>query len=94
MLGRGANCALLDALSLAEVVNSPSIITSYMRSLKLRRVVDENVDRRIRERRKGALLQGMVYLGDNRLEEFCRNHGLKAALGWLRDPKESTSTSA
>lgn len=83
MLGRGANCALLDVLSIAEALQAPFISSRYIRHVALRKCVRANVERRLREQQRGAFVQKMVYFGDNKLKEFLRDHGLEAALGWI-----------
>ena len=83
MLGKGANCALLDAVDLAETLKRPSIRISYKRRYELKRRADENVKRRTRERTRAGTIQNLVYLGDTRLREFCREKGLEVALEWI-----------
>lgn len=83
MLGRGANCALLDVLSIAEALESPSSSTRYARNIALRKCVRTNVDRRVVERQRGAFVQNLVYFGDNKLKEFLRDHSMKKALDWV-----------
>jgi 2-polyprenyl-6-methoxyphenol hydroxylase-like FAD-dependent oxidoreductase len=87
MLGKGANCALLDALDLAEILRKPAALVPSTRHLELRKCAAENVKRRLRERQRCALIQNLVYFGDNKLKEFCREHGLKMAMGWIDDPR-------
>ena len=87
MLGKGANCAILDALDLAEKLRMPSATVSSALRYELQKCAAENVKRRVRERQRGALIQSLVYFGDNRLKEFCRDQGLKMAMGWIDDPR-------
>jgi len=87
MLGKGANCALLDAMDLAEKLRTPSAIVPYTRRGDLLACAAENVKRRLKERQRSALIQSLVYFGDNKLKEFCRERGLKMALDWIDDPK-------
>ena len=88
MLGKGANCALLDAVSLTERLEKPWTSTSrYERGRELYSFAVENVKRRLAERKRSALVQNIVYFGDNKFKEFWRNHSLKIALGWIEDPK-------
>jgi 2-polyprenyl-6-methoxyphenol hydroxylase-like FAD-dependent oxidoreductase len=87
MLGKGANCALLDALDLAETLRKPRALFPSTRRVDLRECAAENVKRRLRERQRSALIQNLVYFGDNKLKEFCRERGLKMALGWIDDPR-------
>lgn len=49
------------------------------RRSELRRRAEENVKRRMKERQRAALIQSLVYFGDNKLKEFCRDQGLKMA---------------
>lgn len=83
MLGRGANCALLDVLSIAEALQTQFISSRYIRHVTLRKCVRANVERRLREQQRGTFVQKMVYFGDNKLKEFLRDHGLEVALGWI-----------
>ncbi len=87
MLGKGANCAILDALDLAEKLRMPSATLSSTLRYGLQKCAAENVKRRLRERQRGALIQSLVYFGDNKFKEFCREQGLKMAIGWIDDPR-------
>ncbi|PQE32202.1 FAD-dependent monooxygenase protein [Rutstroemia sp. NJR-2017a WRK4] len=108
-LGKGANCALLDAVSLAETLSPPvtppgtsqsSNVQSYPQkprqsrlpptiSLRpaLRTFAAENVKRRHRERQRSAFLQNLMYFGDNKFKEYCRERVLRSALGWVEGTK-------
>lgn len=88
MLGKGANCALQDILTLSDSLRSPSVSSQYVRRLALHKSVGQNVNRRLRERQRSAFVHSMVYFGDNKIKEVCRDHGLKKALGWIQDPKQ------
>lgn len=79
MLGKGANCALLDAVDLAESLRRPDMLSPNKRRTELRKRVEENVKRRMKERQRASLIQSLVYFGDNKLKEFCRDQGLKMA---------------
>jgi len=83
MLGRGANCALLDVMSIAEALQTQFISSRYIRHVALRKCVRNNVERRLKEQQRGAFVQKMVYFGNNKLKEYLRDHGLEAALGWI-----------
>jgi 2-polyprenyl-6-methoxyphenol hydroxylase-like FAD-dependent oxidoreductase len=85
MLGKGANCALLDAVDLAETLSRPAALKASTRRSELRKRAEENVKRRMRERQRSALIQNLVYFGDNKLKEFCREHSLKMAFDWIND---------
>ncbi|KAF4636347.1 hypothetical protein G7Y89_g1739 [Cudoniella acicularis] len=87
MLGKGANCALLDALDLSDALQKPSMLIPSMRNTELHQAATENVKRRTRERQRSALMQSFVYFGDSKLKEFCKFYGLKMALGWIDDPR-------
>lgn len=78
MLGKGANCALLDAVSLAETLTSPN----YQRRspIRLHKYVSENIDRRMLERHRSALMQKIVFYGDNKLKGFMRDKALPYTL--------------
>ncbi|KAI9644977.1 hypothetical protein NHQ30_007012 [Ciborinia camelliae] len=111
-LGKGANCALLDAVSLAEALSPPVSVsppsTSQSENIQLtsessprpprtrgaaefrpmlRSFAMENVKRRHGERQRSAFLQNLVYFGDNKFKEYCRERVLKSALGWVEGTK-------
>lgn len=110
-LGKGANCALLDAVSLAETLSPPSSPQSTFQGENIQLTSDytprprqkhvgtvelrpalrtfaaENVKRRHRERQRSAFLQNLVYFGDNKFKEYCRERVLKSALGWVEGTK-------
>src|SRR4051812_24260649 len=108
-LGKGANCALLDAVSLAETLSPPvtppgtsqsSNVQSYPQKPRqsplpptlhlrpaLRTFAAENVKRRHRERQRSAFLQNLMYFGDNKFKEYCRERVLRSALGWVEGTK-------
>ena len=83
MLGKGANCALLDTIDLAETLQRPSMIKASKRRAELQKRAEEGVKRRMKERQRSALIHNLVYLGDSKLKEFVKEHGLKAAFGWV-----------
>ncbi|ESZ93924.1 hypothetical protein SBOR_5683 [Sclerotinia borealis F-4128] len=110
-LGKGANCALLDAVSLAETLSppisppstsqgnnfqltsddNPQSSRKFVGTIELRPALRtfaaENVKRRHRERQRSAFLQNLVYFGDNKFKEYCRERVLKNALGWVTGTK-------
>lgn len=82
-LSRGANCALLDAASLAECLTSPTYdrhsptdINAYMK---------ENIERRLNERLRSFLMQKIVFPGQNSLKGFVRNITLPRKLHRIDD---------
>lgn len=85
MLGKGANCALLDAVDLSESLSRPAMLVPSRRPQELRKRADESVKRRLKERQRSALMQNLVYFGDNKLKDFCRERGLKMAMDWIED---------
>jgi len=92
MLGKGANCAILDALSLGEgleVCSFDRIYSNRQLYRQLCKFAIDNVERRHRERSRSGTIQTMVYLGENKVMEFLRDHGLRMALGWIKDPHQS-----
>jgi 2-polyprenyl-6-methoxyphenol hydroxylase-like FAD-dependent oxidoreductase len=95
MLGKGANCAILDALSLAEaleVCSSSRGFSNFNIRRQLFKFSIDNVERRQKERHRSGVVQNLVYLGENKVLEFCRQHSLKMALGWIGDSHESEGT--
>jgi hypothetical protein len=87
MLGKGANCAIPDAPDLAEKLRISDPIVTSTRGHELQKYAAENVKRRLRERQRSGLIQSLVYFGDNKLEEFCREQWLKIAIGLIDDPR-------
>jgi 2-polyprenyl-6-methoxyphenol hydroxylase-like FAD-dependent oxidoreductase len=77
-LSRGANCALLDAVSLAECLTSPSYDRRSPTGLDS--YVKENIERRLRERHRSLLMQKIMFFGQNRLKGYVRNKALPLAL--------------
>jgi 2-polyprenyl-6-methoxyphenol hydroxylase-like FAD-dependent oxidoreductase len=63
MLGKGANCALLDALDLAETLRKPRALVPSTRRVDLHECAAESVKRRLMERQRSALIQNLVYFG-------------------------------
>lgn len=78
MLGKGANCALLDAVSLAETLTSQTY--SRRSPIRLQKYVTENIERRMRERHRSALMQKLVFYGDNKVKGFLRDKALPYTL--------------
>jgi hypothetical protein len=77
-LSRGANCALLDAISLAECLTSP--MYDRHSPTNIRAYVNENIERRSNERLRSFLMQKIVFPGQNSLKGFVRNMTLPIAL--------------
>ncbi|KAL5353459.1 hypothetical protein ACLOAV_001496 [Pseudogymnoascus australis] len=77
-LSRGANCALLDAVSLAECLTSPTYDRHSPASISA--YVNENIERRSHERLRSFLMQKVVFPGQNSLKGFVRNMALPLAL--------------
>jgi len=91
-LGKGANCALLDAFSLAETLSfGTKSVLSYSLRYELPKFAADNISRRLRERQRSAFVQNIMFFGRNRIERYCREKVLKAALGWIEDaPSKDT----
>ncbi|KFZ19616.1 hypothetical protein V501_00617 [Pseudogymnoascus sp. VKM F-4519 (FW-2642)] len=82
MLSRGANCALLDAISLAECLTSP---TYDQCSPGLNTYVKENIERHVRERHRSFLMQKIMFFGQNRLKGYVRDKALPLTLCRIDD---------
>ncbi|KFY06965.1 hypothetical protein V492_07570 [Pseudogymnoascus sp. VKM F-4246] len=82
-LSRGANCALLDAISLAECLTSPTYDRHSPTSISA--YVNENIERRSNERLRSFLMQKVVFPGQNNLKGFVRNLTLPHALRQIDD---------
>lgn len=83
ILSRGANCALLDAMSLADHITSPTYDRSSPTSLDA--YVKENIERRLNERYRSYLLQKVMFSCQNRFMGFVRNTTLPLALRRIDD---------
>lgn len=85
-LGKGANCALLDAFSLAETLSmGTKSVHPFSRRYELNKFAIDNISRRLRERQRSGFLQNILFFGGNRVERYCREKVLKAALSWIED---------
>ncbi|KAI9742544.1 MAG: hypothetical protein M1818_003684 [Claussenomyces sp. TS43310] len=95
-LGKGANCALLDAISLAETLSLPpkKILSQPLLRRELRKFTVDNIDRRLRERQRSGLLQNLMFFGNSRFKSYFRQKLLKAALGYIEDPKTESGRRA
>lgn len=82
-LSRGANCALLDAASLAECLTSPT----YERHspTDINAYVKENIERRLNERHRSFLMHKIMFPGQNSLKGLVRNMTLPLALHRIDD---------
>jgi len=78
---------MLDAIDLTERLRISNPIMLSTRRYELQTCAAENVKRRLRERQRSGLIESLVYFGDNKLKEFCREQGLKMAIGWIDDPR-------
>jgi hypothetical protein len=78
MLGKGANCALLDAVQLAELLTSKT--WNIRNRYRLTKYVEENIERRSRERQRSAMMQRIVYFGGNKVKGFVRAKTLPVML--------------
>ncbi|KAL5346723.1 hypothetical protein ACLOAV_004591 [Pseudogymnoascus australis] len=82
-LSRGANCALLDAASLAEYLTSPTYDQRLPTDINA--YVKGNIERRLNERHRSFLMQKIVFPGQNNLKRFVRNMTLPLALHRIDD---------
>lgn len=82
-LSRGANCALHDAISLAECLTSPTYDRHSPTSMSA--YVNENIERRSHERLRSFLMQKVVFPGQNSIKGFVRNMTLPHALRQIDD---------
>ncbi|OBU00795.1 hypothetical protein VE01_01138 [Pseudogymnoascus verrucosus] len=83
ILSRGANCALLDAVNLAEHITSPTYDRNSPTSLDA--YVKDNIERRQNERYRSYLLQKVMFSCQNRFMGFVRNKTLPLALRRIDD---------
>ncbi len=83
ILSRGANCALLDAVTLAKHITSPAHDWSSPNSLDI--YVRENIERRQHERYRSYLLQKVMFSGQNLIMGFVRDKTLPLALRRIDD---------
>ncbi|KFZ24329.1 hypothetical protein V502_01191 [Pseudogymnoascus sp. VKM F-4520 (FW-2644)] len=83
ILSRGANCALLDAVTLAEHITSTTYDRGSHTSLDV--YVKDNIERRQNERYRSFLLQKIMFSGQNRFIGFVRDKTLPLALRRIDD---------
>jgi len=90
ILGKGANCALLDASTLAGMLGDSFFCTNshYSRRVILQKYVAESIKRRQRERRRSQFVQNLVYFGSSSFKILCRDWGLKMTLKMVEEPEE------
>ncbi|KFY67397.1 hypothetical protein V496_01588 [Pseudogymnoascus sp. VKM F-4515 (FW-2607)] len=82
-LSRGANCALLDAVSLAECLTSPAYDRHSPTNINT--YVKENIKRRLNERQRSYLMHKIMFPGQHSFEGFVRNITLPVALHRIDD---------
>lgn len=82
-LSRGANCALLDAVSLGDQLVSPLYERHF--PTEMNAYVKESVERRLNERQRSFLMQKIVFPGKSSLKGFVRNMTLPVALRRIDD---------
>ncbi|KFX99556.1 hypothetical protein O988_03791 [Pseudogymnoascus sp. VKM F-3808] len=83
VMSGSANYALLDAISLAECLTSPKFDQCLPTSLN--NYVNENIERRVRQRHRSFLMQNIMFFGRNRLQEYVRNKALPLVLRRIDD---------
>lgn len=79
-LSRGANCAIVDAVSLAGRITSPAYKRERRQPTALDDYVRENIKRRKIERERSSMMQKIMFSGQNRLSGFVRNKVLPSSL--------------
>ncbi|KFY24117.1 hypothetical protein V493_05441 [Pseudogymnoascus sp. VKM F-4281 (FW-2241)] len=84
-LSRGANCAILDAVSLADSITSPTYRRERHQPTALDDYVRENIERRQVERQRSYMMQKIMFSGQNRLRGFVRDKALPHKLKRIDD---------
>lgn len=79
-LSRGANCAIMDAIALADRITSPAYNQERRQPNALDDYVRENIERRQIERQRSSMMQKIMFSGQNRLRGFVRNKALPSSL--------------
>ncbi|KFY06935.1 hypothetical protein V492_07601 [Pseudogymnoascus sp. VKM F-4246] len=79
-LSRGANCAILDAVALADRITSPTYRSERLQPTALDDYVRENIERRQVERQRSYMMQKIMFSGQNRLRGFVRDKALPHSL--------------
>lgn len=84
-LSRGANCAILDAVALADRITSPTYKRERRQPTALDGYVRENIERRQVERQRSYMMQKIMFSGQNRLRGFVRDKTLPSSLKRIDD---------
>ncbi|OBT76029.1 hypothetical protein VF21_03571 [Pseudogymnoascus sp. 05NY08] len=84
-LSRGANCAIMDAAALADRITSPAYRRELRQPAALDDYVRENIERRDVERQRSAMMQKIMFSGQNKLRGFIRNKVLPSSLKKIDD---------
>ncbi|OBT98594.1 hypothetical protein VE01_03494 [Pseudogymnoascus verrucosus] len=79
-LSRGANCAIMDAAALADRITSPEYRRERHQPAALDDYVRGNIERREVERQRSAMMQKIMFSGQNKLRGFIRNKALPSSL--------------
>ncbi|ELR06459.1 hypothetical protein GMDG_07984 [Pseudogymnoascus destructans 20631-21] len=79
-LSRGANCAIMDAVALADRVTSPAYRRERRQSAALDDYVRENIARREVERQRSYMMQKIMFPGKHKLRGFIRNRVFPSSL--------------
>lgn len=79
-LSRGANCAIADAVALADRIMSPAYRSERRQPTALDDYVRGNIERRQVERRRSYMMQKIMFSGQNRLRGYVRDKTLPSSL--------------
>ncbi|KAE8380492.1 hypothetical protein BDV26DRAFT_257415 [Aspergillus bertholletiae] len=82
-LGKGAACAMMDAVDLAQTVVRLPRATVHERQVMLRRYVDVMRTRRLKERKRSAFVMNICFFGTTPLRAALRDYGMQVANYWL-----------
>ncbi|KFY45130.1 hypothetical protein V495_03107 [Pseudogymnoascus sp. VKM F-4514 (FW-929)] len=84
-LSRGANCAILDAVALAERITSPAYRSERHQTTALDDYVRENIERRQVEQQRSYMMQKIMFAGKNWLRGYVRDKALPSSLKKIDD---------
>ncbi|RGP78931.1 hypothetical protein FLONG3_2836 [Fusarium longipes] len=82
-LGKGAACAMEDAVDLSRVIMQFPNVAVGNRAVMLRRYVDKMRQRRLKERKRSAFVMNICFFGTTPFRAALRDYGMEIANVWL-----------
>ncbi|KAF4954952.1 hypothetical protein FSARC_11981 [Fusarium sarcochroum] len=82
-LGKGAACAMEDAVDIGRIIMRFPETTVEKRRLILRQCVDKMRQRRLKERQRSAFVMNLCFFGTTPFRAALRDYGMEIANVWL-----------